>query len=202
LDYSAFKNIGYRISPALILVTIRIARSYYSIVLFAGYALNFFVGISLLVPILSLRKDGVIFKDFFEYHGALINRIIQFFLFGPVVFVGVYFLIDQVISEFFIFGKKAGIVLSSEKFAIFLYIIFISRQLLRIVWAFFQTYKKFRLLPLLISILIYIVFGYFSIAYENIRHAGLNNGDQGKLKVEKSHEVNSIKSTLFWINKD
>ncbi len=183
LDYSVFKEIMYNISPSLNLVSVRMARSYYSIVLFAGYSLNLLMGILLLLPILSFRKEKSMFNSFFDYHGSLLNSLMLFFIFGPLIFIGVYFLIDQFFSEIFVFGKKAGIVLSSEKSAIFLYMFLLTRLLIKIVIAFFQTYKKFRLLPLFISIFIYLVIGYFTIIMQNQPKAGVNARNQGMLNI-------------------
>lgn len=183
LDYSIFKEIMYSISPSLNLVSVRMARSYYSIVLFAGYSLNLLTGILLLLPILSFRKEKSKFRSFFDYHSALLNSLMLFFIFGPLIFIGVYFLIDQFFSEIFVFGKKAGIVLSSEKFAIFLYLVILTRFLVKIVIAFFQTYKKFRLLPLFISIFIYLVIGYFTIILQNQPKVSVNARKQGTMNI-------------------
>jgi len=175
LDHSVFKDIMYSISPSINLVSVRMARSYYSIVLFAGYSLNLLTGIMLLLPILTFRKEKTLFNSFFSFHGALLNSLMRFFIFGPLLFIGVYFLIDQFFSEIFVFGKKAGIVLSSEAFAIYLYLFFLTRLLIKIVIAFFQTYKKFRLLPFFISIFVYLVIGYFTIIYQNQSKTAENN---------------------------
>jgi hypothetical protein len=199
LDHSVFKEVMYSISPSINMVSVRMARSYYSIVLFAGYSLNLLTGILLLLPILSFRKEKSMFNSFFDYHGSLLNSLMLFFIFGPLIFIGVYFLIDQFFSEIFVFGKKAGIVLSSEKFAIFLYLFLLTRLLIKIVIAFFQTYKKFRLLPLFISIFIYLVIGYFTIIMQNQPKAGVNDRKQGMMNIGHIHEEKTEMAVAFKI---
>jgi len=187
VDYSVFKQIGFSISPSLNMVSVRMARSYYSIVLFAGYSLNFLTGIFLLVPLLSLRRDGGIFREFLEYHGVLINRMMRFFILGPILFVAIYFLIDQFLLEVFMIEKKSGLAITSERFAIFMYLFFLTQHLLKVVIAFFQTYKKFRILPLIIAISIYVVLGFFTIAWQNLWKTSDNIG-----KIEKSIYKNPL----------
>ena len=168
VDYSVFKDIAYSLSPTLSMVSVRLAKSYYSTILLSAYTINFLTGVFLMVPVLSLPRKNDAFVNFFEYNGSLINRLILAFLFAPVLFIAFYALASQSFEQIYIFGKKAGVVISLESLTIYLYIIFMMRQLLKIIVAFFKSYKKFRILPLLIAVAIYLIIGYFTIAYQNI----------------------------------
>jgi len=165
VDQSIFKSLLYAISPSLNMVLVRVAKFYFWVLLFTAYILNFIISILLLVPIYSLFKTKDMFNKFFIYYGSLINKAILSFIFAPVIFIAIFFLIDYVSTG--IIGSSNVIIMgySLDKIGIFLYILYILQLLLKIVVAFFMSFRKFRFLPLAISILIYIIVAFLFIGY-------------------------------------
>lgn len=188
IDQSILKSIGYSISPTLNMVSVRIAKSYFSVLLFSAYSFNFFISIFLLAPLFSLYKNKDTFNSFFQYYGTLINKVILYFVIAPIIFLTIFYLLENMISG--ISGSNNATIMGFglEKIGIACYIIFMTNQLLKLVTAFFRSFRKFRILPLIISIGIYVVIGLIIFGYHNL-YAGKNK------KVTSEYSMKKINSS-------
>lgn len=172
VDQSVFRAISYSISPTFNLLSVRLARSYFSVLLLSAYSLNFLVALFLLLPLHSLSKNRENFNNFFQYYGSLINKVIMYFIFSPIMFIIIYFIVENIISGISGHSTIKLLSMNLEHIAVYLYIIFMTTQVLQIVTAFFKSFKKFRIMPFVISVAIYILIGFLTLGYQNFNPAG------------------------------
>ncbi len=162
-DYSLFKQISFRQAPALSFIAARMVTTSASSLLFAAYFLNLVVAILLMLPLLSLLRHKNRYRRFNNDYGLLMGRTSLILLFAPVIFVGIYYVLEPVFGvQMFAPGAVMPAV-STLQFTILAYIALIFFQELYVIRAFFKVSKKIRLFPLIFSILLYMAAGYFAI---------------------------------------
>lgn len=167
-DHSLLKQISYAISPSLNYVAERFAPKGTASLVFAAYFLNLLVAVLLLFPLLSLRRRKAWFIRFNRDHGRLISRMTLIMVFVPVIFVGLFRVLQVIAGENLVPPVGALPALSTLSFVILLYILFVLLQILAITGAFFRVSKKIRLMPMLISVIFYFAIGWFAILNYNI----------------------------------
>lgn len=175
LDQSVLKSMLYTVSPAFNMVVVRIAKSYLSVLLFTAYIINFIVSLLLLVPLYRLFSKREMFNKFFQYYGSLVNKTILYFIFAPMIFVAIFTLFEFAMAG--LSGSSATTLMGFKlvDIGLILYVLFMINQLLKIVIAFFMSFRKFRFLPLLISIGIYVVVALVFLGYKNF--SGVNKSN-------------------------
>jgi len=167
LDVSFFKQISYSISPTLNFVALRIATANYGNLLFAAYFINLVLSISFIAPIFSLQYNKQMSEHFSMYYGSLIGRLVLIMLFAPVIFIAVYFLFNLMFGQVVISFAGIESIFSTVNAVVLMYIVFMFYQAMLVVGALLKTSKKIRILPILITISIYLIIGYFSIINQN-----------------------------------
>ena len=170
LNSTALKDISFSLSPALSMVSARLARTNPGIMVFNAYILNIITGFFLWLTLLILRDKTKIFEKFISFYGRLMRKIIVFFVIAPLLFVSIYFLINQIIGETVEQQGNLGSITSVQGIFFLLYILLLLRYLVKIVWALFKSYKKFRIMPLLVSVAFYAILGYISLLHQNLIH--------------------------------
>jgi hypothetical protein len=98
----------------------------------------------------------------------MVSRMTLILVFAPVVFIGIYSVMEPVFGTQIFSGSGFLPALSTLNFAIFLYIIFMFLQELFVISAFFRVSKKIRLAPLAMSLILYLLAGYFAIFKYNL----------------------------------
>nr|NQU90829.1 hypothetical protein [Bacteroidota bacterium] len=172
LQSTSLKDITFDISPALSLVSTRLPRTNLAVMVVNAYVLNFFIGFFLWFTLLILKGNATMFEKFVAYHGRLINHIMVYFIVAPVLFLAIYFVADQIVGDVNLSGGNSNPIFSLQGVVLLLYVLFILRYLIKIVNALFKSYKKFRIMPLLVSVIFYVILGYISLLHQNLVPGG------------------------------
>ena len=163
LEYSLFKQISYDYAPALRFVAARFVDTSASSLLFAAYFLNLAVAVLMVIPLLSLQRHKGRFRLFDRDYGSLIGRMAVVLVFAPVIFVGIFTVLEPIFGSQLFESSAVMPAVSTLQFTILLYIAFVFFQAFLVIRAFFKVSKKIRLVPLTVSILMYLAAGYFAI---------------------------------------
>ncbi len=167
LDTSLFRQISYNLSPTLNLVFVRMATSYIASLLFATYILNLMVGIFLLLPILSLKRKKERYDQFTTFYSPVVSRLTLIMAFAPLLFTGLYSVFDVLFGDGINNFTGLGYELRGISLTVIIYVVFLFYETMKVIKAFFKVSKKIRILPMIITILIYFILGYFAFIYYN-----------------------------------
>ncbi len=167
-DFSFFKQLSFSISPALNMVSARLATANFSSLLFSAYFVNLWLGIAFLLPVFSLKYKRKQFENFTLLYSSLISKLTTLLVFAPVLFIAGYYFSNLIFGDSIFILKWLNLTLGTSDFIILLYILFMLYQSLQVVHAIFRAFGKIRIVPLLIAVCAYLLLYYFTIINQNL----------------------------------
>jgi hypothetical protein len=167
-DFSLFKQLSFSLSPALNMVSARLATANFSSLLFSAYFVNLWLGIAFLFPVFSLKYKKKQFDYFTLLYSSLISKLTLLLVFAPLIFIAAYYFINLMFGDVIFNIKWFNLALSTSDFIILLYIFFMIYQSVQVVVAIFKAYGKIRLAPLLIAVCAYLLLYFLTIINQNL----------------------------------
>jgi serine/threonine protein kinase len=154
---TVFSELLTNIFPSLKMVSVRVASSYFSTLLYVAYIINLITAFNMLLPVLSLRRKRQRFIYYMDYYGPNISRFILILIFAPIFFLAIYAFFSGSFGAEITIRKDVEMTIDTIWLSIFLYVIFLFYQVIKIIGTFFKVSRQIKLIPMIIAILIYLL---------------------------------------------
>lgn len=156
-DTSLFSDFFTNLFPSLKMVSVRVARSHFSTLLFIAFTINIITAFNLLLPVLSLKRKKHRFDAYMDDYGSNITRFILILIFAPVFFMALYAFISGSFGDQIIISKNSGLTVDAVFLTVILYIAYLFYQVIKMITTLFKISHQVKLIPLGITIFIYSI---------------------------------------------
>jgi serine/threonine protein kinase len=156
-DTSLFSDFLTNLFPSLKMVSVRVARAYFSTLLFIAFTINIITAFNVLLPVLSLKRKKHRFDAYMDYYGSNISRFILILIFAPIFFMALYAFLSGSFGDQIVIWENSGLTIDTIFLTVILYITYLFYQVIKIVTTLFKISRQVKLIPLFITIVIYSI---------------------------------------------